>query len=480
MWDESRDEFWRVWAQDENRRLTFENPSWRAQKTVTLQFLEKFEPASFPEVKARILSSGRLLRKIHDSLARATEDQQVVFRIDANSLDITESTFASSLLLTSGTAIVAAGYPKRVVELMALVDVGTAALPRMQLTRGYAEYMLGNHWAAISHVRTAMMRGSELSAQDNSFLENLKDASELHIGLIDAATYEQRMRDRAKILGGLEALQAEQDALYHQCVRSTDLKERTKSAKQLRAVTEQILNAPNATASSKLNAKVLLLFVEGAEANLAALSTSSQLRFSQLYPEDITGIIGNLREKQNRHLQWEKQAAEALREAYELNHPILIFEVLHVALRIHIGRLFEERFEAIHNDESFSIEPARKTRIERMLAEAMRLNEANGSDEGKLKLDESRVDFLEVLGDIEGARSIAKTMYPRASAMGFDGIAHRARELLDGNTLLTRFEEDLRKSDANDRDVERAEHSDDQLGRLAGHFYETLGNPSAQ
>src|SRR5258708_6247786 len=153
-----------------------------------------------------MLDSGRLLREIHDSLARATEGEPVVVRIDADTLQITNASMATSVLLASGTAIVAAGYPKQVVELMRLVDAATCALPRMELTRGYAEYMLGNHWDAISHIRRAMARGAELSSQDNRFLASLKDASELHVGLIDSAIYDSRSRDRAEALTGPEAL----------------------------------------------------------------------------------------------------------------------------------------------------------------------------------------------------------------------------------------------------------------------------------
>ena len=190
LWDESADAFWYLWAQDENRRLSTENPSWREQESITLQFRERFTADSFSVVQQRMLDSGRLLREIHDSLARATEGEQVVLRIDADSLQITNASMATSLLLASGTAIVAAGYPRQVVELMHLVDAATLALPRMELTRGYAEYMLGNHWEAISHIRHAMARGRELSSQDNRFLASLKDASEFHVGLIDSTTYE--------------------------------------------------------------------------------------------------------------------------------------------------------------------------------------------------------------------------------------------------------------------------------------------------
>jgi hypothetical protein len=125
-------------AQDENQRLMSENPNWVEQQSVALQFVNKFEPSTFPAIKDRILKTGRMFRKIQDSLARATEDEQVVFGINADSLDVTDTGTATNLLLTSGTAIVAAGYPKQVIELMNLADPAITALPRMQLVHWFA------------------------------------------------------------------------------------------------------------------------------------------------------------------------------------------------------------------------------------------------------------------------------------------------------------------------------------------------------
>jgi hypothetical protein len=481
LWDESTDAFWYAWAQDEHQRLSTENPSWREQKSITLNFRDRFTGYSFPALQKRILDSGRLLRKIHDSLAQATEGDQVVFRIDADSLCITNASMATSLLLVSGTAIIAAGFPKQVVELMRLVDSATCALPRIELTRGYAEYTLGNYWEAISHIRHAMTRGDELSPHDNGFLARLKDASEFHVGLIDLATYESRTRDRTGALIGLEALQAEHDALYQRCVRSTDLAERSKLLKELRSATEQIVNDPKATPSGKLSTRLVLLYVEGIEANLAASQKqfTAEIR-SKLFPEDVLGVVGSLHDAHQRRLQWERQATEALREAYDLNHPILIFDALHVSLKIRVGRLFEERLDATTHNKCYVIEPSKRAMIQRLLDEAARLNVANGSEQGRLALDELRADFLEVQGDLEAARAIAVAMHPIASAMGFEPAARRAKELLDGDTLLMRLEREHRESEATDKDVERASSSDEQLARLARHFFETLETPCAR
>jgi hypothetical protein len=66
LYDLQKDEFWFTWAQDESRRLNEENPNWRKQEWIALNFTEGFTPASLPGIHARIMKEGRLHRQIHD------------------------------------------------------------------------------------------------------------------------------------------------------------------------------------------------------------------------------------------------------------------------------------------------------------------------------------------------------------------------------------------------------------------------------
>ena len=481
LWDSSVDEFWHVWAQDENRRLCGENPSWRDQDSITLQFRERMTAGSIEPIIQRIAKQGRFQREIQDRLAKATEGETVVFRIDSNSLQMTDPGMATSLLLTSGTAIVASGYPQQVVDLMRVVEPSMLGLARMQLTQGYAEYMLGNHWSALAHIRQAMARAGELSARDNSFLETLKDSSEFQIGLIDSQSYERRMEERAARLSGVEALEAEQDALYRRCVRETDLAERSKMARKFRVVTERILNEPQAPRQIKVGAKLLLLFVEGVEANLQASETefAADLR-GKLFPGDVNGAEKRFQDAQQLHLQWERQAEEALKEAYELNHPILIFQALTISLKIRIGRLFEERLNAIVDEKESDVSPAIRASVQRMLDEAAKLNAANGSLEGRLQLAEHQADFLEIQGDKEGAKALAAKTYPEAAALGFGPIAEKAKRLLDDDTLLLRWERSYKILNAQDEDFQKANKSDEELSRIATYMLRSVESPPAR
>jgi hypothetical protein len=479
LWDAQKDEFWYVWAQEENRRLFSQNPSWKQQGSITLRFYNRFTREVVQSIVQRVLQEGRQYRAIRDRLARATEGEQVFLRIDADSLQITDAAVAKSLLLVSGTAIVASGYPQQVLDLMRLVEPSKRDLPRMQLTIGYAEYMVGNYWESIGYIRKAMARTPELSERDKAFLQNLKDASELHLGLIDSATYERRMNERAETQTGLDALEALQDALYRRYVRLTDLAQRSGLAKELRVVTERILNEAQAPRSIKLNARLLLLYVEGVEANLAANQTgfAAEIR-GELFPGDLEGVSKTILKASSHHLQWESQAAEALKDAYDLNHPILIFQALFISLKIRIGRLFEESLDAIMHETPYTIEPAKRVLVQRMLDEALKLNAVNGSMEGRMQLQEVQADFLELQGDREAAKTLAAKTYSEALALGIPPIAEHAKRLLDDDTLLLQWERKYQQMRAEDEDLTHARQSDDELSRIAKQMLLSTESPA--
>jgi hypothetical protein len=481
LWDAQKDEFWYVWAQEENRRLLSQNASWKQQGSITLQFHNRFTREAIPSIIQRVLQEGRQQRVIRDRLARATEGEQVFLRIDADSLQITDAGMATSLLLASGTAIVASGYPHQVLELMRLVEPSKRDLPRMQMTFGYAEYMVGNYWQAIGYVRKAMARAPELLERDKVFLQNLKDASELHLGLIDSATYEQRMNERAETLTGLEALEARQDVLYRRCVRSTDLAQRSELAKELRVVTDRILKEPQAPRSIKLNARLLFLYVEGVEANLAASRTgfAAEMR-GELFPGDYEGVSITILKARAHHHQWELEAAQVLKDAYDLSHPILISEALFITLKIRIGRLFEESLDATVDETPYTVEPAQRVLVQRMLDEAVKLNAANGSMEGRLQLQEVQADFFELQGDRVAAKALAANIYSEALALGIGPIAEHAKRLLDDETLLLEWKRTYHQMRAEDGDGQHANQSDEELNRVAKQMLLSVESPPAR
>jgi len=471
-------EFWYVWAQDENRRLDAANPAWREQQEVTLRFTHRLTVDALGVIVERVLRDGRMHRQIHDSLARSTTNEPVVVSIDAVSLATTDPSQAQYILLASGPAVVAAGFPKQALQLLDLVDSRTRNLPRLQLIAGYAEYVLGKHYNALGHIRQAMVRAQELSEREKTFLNRLKDACEFHVGIIDTATYRQRTDERAQALGGIESLDARLEGVYYRLFSERDPDVRATLTEEAHGVTRQILNHSEATEASKLGARLALLYIEGSEATLAATHQLGLSRMrASMFAAHTMGMLRGYQRAMSRLADWEALSNEALKDAHELRHPILIGEAFTVVLSVRMGQLLNERLDALSLGKQFEVPESAKSKVLQDIADALAINELNGTIEGRLRVNKLQADFLEIVGDLAGAKELAARIYPEAEAMGFVKIAERAKELLDDETLLMQFEREVARFRQTDQDIWFADLSDGELQRFAREVLLSIGSP---
>lgn len=481
LFDASRGEFWYVWAQDENRRLETDNSGWKKQETITLRFRDRLTLASLNGIVERVIRERRLHREIHDSLARATASEPVVVRIEPESLKVTNPSQARDILLASGPAIVAAGFPQEAMQLFRLLDSALQDLPRVQMTAGYAEYILGKYYNALGHIRQSIARKQELSERDRNFLLTLKDACEFHVGIIDSATYQMRMKERARSLTGLESLEAEQDSAYHQYLRERDAGKRAQLADRVRRITSEIENHADATDSIRLGARLILIYVEGTEANLAVTSELLAARVrATMFGGLPDAVLAGYRRARTRVKEWEMASDGALRDARALGHPILITEAFLIGLNGRIGKLMDQRLEAICTNAQFQISEQTKTRIRRDIETALALTDHSRTVETKLRIRRIQADFLEIIGDLPAAKEVATAVCPEAEAMGLINIAERAKELLEDRTSLMQFERDVERMKNTDQDLEFAAYSDSELQRWAPVVTEIVGSPPAR
>jgi hypothetical protein len=481
LFDAQKNEFWYAWAQDESRRLEAANPAWKQQGQVTLRFNKRLDTRALGIIVDGVLRNGRMLRQIHDSLARATTNEPIVVRIDSATLETTDPSQAKIILMASGTAIVAAGYPKQVLHLLQLVDSTTRSLPRLQLTAGYAEYMLGNHYNALGHIRQAMARTQNLSDRDRTFLNRLKDACEFRVGIIDTATYGLRTHERGQNLRGLEAFEAQLEAVYYRFLRERDPDLQAKLSGEAREIANRILNHSEATEPIKLGARLTLLYVEGTEANLAATHQKglSWMRASMsILP--TKGMLQGYQQATSRMANWEVASNAALKSAFEIGHPILIAEAYRVMLGVFAVHLSNQRLEALCLDKAFEVPKLIVSKMLRGIASALEIDEVNGNVEGRLRLNMLNADLLEIVGDLASAKELAARIYPEAEAMGFANIAERAKELLEERTLLTQIERDMTRLKQTDEDVSFTNLGDDELARFARDALESMGLPEGR
>lgn len=478
LFDANKKEFWYAWAHKENRRLIETNPDWRSQQTVTIRFTERLTASAVAVIIERVLREGRLQRQLHDSLARATVNEPVVVSIDATSLSITDPSEARHVLLANGPALVAAGFPREALRMFELIDFRTRELPRLQLTAGYADYMLGSHYSALGHIRQAMARAQDLSERDRNFLGRLKDTCELRVGLIDTASYRKRTQERARGLQGVESLQAELEALYFRFLGERDEDKRVASAAQISDITAKILTDSEATDAIKLAARLILLYVGGAKAttSLTHQRVLFQIRadMSVVHTGDMTRDYQNAT---NQLAEWQASSAKALKDAYELRHPILIAEANTVVLSIRVGQLFDNQMDALSSDRPFEIPQSAILKVNDAFTSARAIHELTGNVEGRLRLDIINADFLEMIGDLHGAKKLAEQIYPQAEAMAFADIARRAKALLDDKTLLMEFRGLVAQIKETDPDIWFGVQPDEDLRRFARATLESLRLP---
>lgn len=478
LFDAGTKDFWYVWAHDESLRLQTINPAWKNQETVTLRFTERLALDTLSAVVDCVLREGRLIREIRDSLARSTTNEPVVISIDSASLAVTDPIQAQHILLASGLTIVAAGFPSEALRLLDLIDPRTKIVARFQLTAGYAHYILGNHYAALGHIRQALARAQELSQNERSFLDNLKDTCELRVGIIDYSTHRQRAEARAQASGGLVLLQERLEMAYYRSLRARDEGTRTALTKEVREVVSQILGDSDASEAVKVQARLTLLHVEGAGATSAvAHQLGLDWMRQHLATTYGTHLAADYRQVTARLADWEASANNALKAAYDLGHPFLTAQALSIWVAICISQLLNKRIDALYRNKVFQVPEAIASRARQSVATASAILERAGSVEGKLRISILHADFLEITGDLAAAKKLAAEIRPEAEAMGFTDIAGRASDILADRTLLKEFEREEERFKQTDEDIWFAQLSDEELRSLTRDTLQTLGIP---
>jgi hypothetical protein len=481
LFDAKKRAFWYVWAHNEHRRLEAANPAWREQETVSLKFTERLTKDALTEIVQRVVREGRMHRQIQDSLVRSTSNEPVVVSIDAASLALTDPSEAEHVLLGSGPAIVAAGFPREVLRMLDIIDLRRRDAPRLQLTAGYAEYMLGKHYGALGHLRQALVRSDQLSERERNFLSRLKDACEFHVGLIDAATYRQRTAERAQALHGIESLEARMETVYYQFLRERDHDVRATLTRKAHEITGEILKHPEATEPVKLRARLLLLYVEGAGATVAATHQLGLYRMRERMFATHTKVMRrDYRQADSRLADWGTLSNAALKDARRLRHPILIGEAFAVVLSVRNVQLLNRRIEALSVDKVFEVPEQVVSKVLEAIASALAIHQLNGSVEDRLRLNILHADFLEIVGDVGGAKKLAAQICPEAEAMGFADIAERAKELLDDRTMLMEFEREWRRFQQIDEDIWFGDLSDQELQEFSRDALQSLDLPPAR
>ena len=316
-----------VWARDERKRLDEINPDWMQQKHITIRFQRILNSETLEQIHARVQNEARLQGKLIDTLSRASNAESVVISINTETLNITDPDKAKQLLLASGTLIVTAGYSDQVRNLARLLDLKTAQMPRILLVRAYAEYTLGRYQSAYALLSEAMLCRDELSADDQQFLDFLRDGCDHQTGRITIQELAARLEQKEQHQTDGFALSYRIEQLRYKVLLSRDLISQRTTIEELRSLVAEIIKDPTTSEVFKVAARSALLEAEGVNVTGNILMEIGDARLS-VQARRIINIPEMMRNHVEQFRLWEEKMISLINDAVHVGHPNLIAQTI--------------------------------------------------------------------------------------------------------------------------------------------------------
>ncbi len=465
-----RNELRFAWAADERMRISKINPGWATQKEISIRFSEILDVEAVGQIHERIQRESRLQRKITDTLSRASNTESVIIAINPETLKITDPIEAQQALLTSGSLIVSAGYPEQVRNLVRLLDVKTAQLPRILLVRAYAEYMLGRFKSADALLSEAKLSRTTLSDDDQQFLDFLSDGCDYRAGKISIHELAARIDRKEQSHTGGFAISYRAEQLRYKVILNPDPVSQTETLDELRLFVEKVTKANDLSDAIKLFCRCSLLEADGFHRTRSELIELGEARI-----KIGLGQAPDVPAMQQHHLSgfsdWEDRIIVLIADAAKVGHPILnaTANLIRATVTFHhllnqksIHRLFD-----INKDIPSKMIDGFLHYLERVLAIYSQADHL----EGELRSEMLMADFLELAGRISDAQGVAESVLPRAKAMGYTQIVDRAEEHIAGQGILNTLESISAQKSEEQMAVSLAAKSDEQLRTDAAQLF---------
>lgn len=461
-----RDELRYLWARDECKRLDQSSPTWRQQEKVTIHFVRLLTPAALDEIYDQIQKEARLHRKIHDSLAVAGLNEEIVVAIDRETLETTDSAEIERRLLKSGLTIVSCGYASLVLKQAQLLTPEAVSSPRIQMILAYANFSIARYQAALGHLQQTNLRRTELSPDDQQFLLFLRNVCDYQSGRIDLAEYQSRLAEwEQKDRSGF-ALAQRLDCLRHELLQEMNKVKREELVEELRDVATEILNCTDESDASKLQARLVLLHAEGGQVVASTIHElfRIQIRTGLRVPVDIRKTFAML---QTSWAAWQEKLFDALNDCNSLGNPLLVAFALDSLATIETVCLMNVHLFGMQHGWSRAL-PDEPIEMARTHAKQSReiFKQANHL-EGELCSKMIIADLCLLAGQQDPAKAIARDILPQAEAMEYSSLVERANEHLSGRSILSQLEGQVVQSRTEDMDFKLGNAPDDEMRAFA-------------
>ena len=458
-----------LWAHEERKRAEGTNADWMQQQTITLRFERVLTPTTLDEIYDRVLKEGRFQRSIIETLSRSVPTEQAVIGITPETLQHTDPNHLRDILEKSGVVLVASGYAIDVLGSLNLLNPSVTNLAYFQLLRTYADYTLARYDDALGAAKKALLKRTELSVENQQFLDFLKDSCDLQTGRITLQRYIKKKAEWQHQLTGVYALSQKLDYLTHAILATNSVEEGTKLRAEVCVVAEQIVAAPNVSIPSKLQARIAMLYAEGQQFLFDFLQDVATLSIRISIPclLEPQRDLSRTEQLNIRWTNWLDKMHMLLHETVQQHYPLLLAEIMLYSSIIVSAYLANCQFISIGKDIAIPIEANLFAEARKMADQAAQIYQKANNLEGEIHARLTSAELIYLAGEKEAAVAIAEEVYPIAQTMDYANLAARAEEYIKGQSLLGKTLERIQLSKTLDGDFSTANQDDEDMKQAA-------------
>jgi hypothetical protein len=458
---ESRDELRFAWARDERRRLDQVNPEWPKQESITIRFDAIITRETLQLIHQRIREEAQFQRKLTDILDSASSTEQIVVRIDSETLAITDPQEAKRILLNSGTAIVSAGYAREVKNLIRLLDEKDAQTPRILLVQAHAEFNQRRYESALALIRDASLNLDQLSEEDQLFLRTVRDGSEFQTGRITIVEFSHRLDEITRSNTGGFALSNRLTQLRYALHAERGLEQRVVLLAQLQDLVNEVVQSEVSTAF-KIHARICLVEAEGYQFVLRSMREIGDAHIRLMLGRN-TDFASMFASQSAAMKEWNEEAVAVLTDANELGSPTLVADAMltrgsvsHMILTNQkvLSAMFQQPIKLSDEFIESNINNAKH---------AVSIFNQAGNLEGELRSKMLIADLFDLMGRKDDAREIASYVLPRAKAMNYAATLQRAEDHLSGRSFHSKLDESSRPKSQTEKAQSLSQKSHEEM-----------------
>lgn len=474
LYIEPKSEFRFIWARDEFKKLSTDNPNWIRQEKVSLRFDKILNEESLITIRNRIIKTSSLNRDLSEILILSTKSNLFV-EINTSSLEITDKKEILSLISYYGINFVNEGFGNEISEKINLLDRQDRQTPSVQKVVAYLNYYFGHYKTAKDVISLLLVSEKGILDEDRQILDWVDINCDYRLGKINSSELADKLLDLSKN-DDTEAFSAFRFNFLHQTLFSQS--NSNKQDEKLIELKNEIEKLPK----NKLYEENNLLYryyISEAELGIAVKKLMEEMfkitvrKMSSLYDNqkklkiDVRKLLKGFGDRLEK---WENQINEIYKKTQNLTlkADILVQKVVSVIGSISVLRLHARaNGEKIQNIDNEVFENC-KSHLEKSISIYTSFNLI----ERRLRSESYLAEIINLKGEIEEAENIWSKVTQKSEKMSYAGIKHNSE-----NPLSKTIERIVYEAENKDSDEEFANFSDEDVEAYSQDILETFDLP---